>query len=119
MEKDHRSISSAEKVNNFKELHSYILKSGDLTQQSAISFLVKCCNICLDCKDEISSKYYLTNILKSISLSISNPNEKQLLQYVQALYHILKYLVSKVSVDTTYNFTSRCYFMFSDLCLVF
>lgn len=85
-------------LNNFEAIHKYIIENqGNLKQRDALNIFIYSCNICCKCSDEISSSYLLETILKEAFCLISNLNEKELTQYSQSIFHIVKYLTDKVS----------------------
>lgn len=99
LEKNNRNNLANMKYKDFAGLNNYIVNNrNELNSGSAINILINCCNICLDSTDQAgSSKHHLKNILNSSYNLISTLNEKQILSYTQAIYHIVKYLTEKVS----------------------
>lgn len=68
----------------------------ELTTNNAIKLLISCCTVCSKRQQEIPVKdvCFLVNVCSS---RIEKPDEIQLTNYLQSTYHILRYLLTKVS----------------------
>lgn len=84
---------------DFKELYGIIKENMNILNQiNAINIVINCCIICTEShKKELFAEWYLKEILNIAYSFISNPTDKQLLHYIQAVYHIVKYSTEKVS----------------------
>lgn len=81
---------------NFEELFESVLSIGkNMSQEDAVTSLIYCCHICIEKSNHTSVKC-LKGVMKIAYSLISSLNEKQLIQYVQAVYHIVKYLCDQV-----------------------
>lgn len=67
-----------------------------LTSNNALKLLVCCCTVCSKngCKIPVKDVCLLVTLCSS---KITELNEVQLTNYLQSIYHILKYLIVKVS----------------------
>lgn len=99
--KSHSNIFLKLKPKNFEELYNYISKnSEEMKQEDGLTIFIYCCTICIQCKEETISEYHLKSSLKKGFDLISSLNEGKLVQYLQAIYHIVKCLIEKVSITS-------------------
>lgn len=93
----HTNVLHKLQPKDFKELYDYILINEDeMDQVDGLNILVKCSHICIGDYNGKTS-HQLKYVLEKAFSFISNLNEKQLVQYVLSIFHIVKYLIEKVS----------------------
>lgn len=71
-------------------------KQLELNTNSALKLLICCCTVCDKNEHEIAVRD-LCSLIDICSTHIKELSDAELTNYLQCLYHILKYLIEKVS----------------------